>query len=122
MSTADNNGLDQDRLAHLKAVIEQDIAEDQYFGAVIAVARHGELGMLEAIGWGDQEHKVPLQTNSVFSLFSLTKAFTNTLVYRAIELGQFSLMTRVTEIIPEFDGEEREKINLVFLNCWAPFP
>ena len=64
-------GLDKDRLAHLKSVIEKDIADDKYFGAVIAVARYGELGMLEAIGWGDQKHKVPLQTDSVFSLLSM---------------------------------------------------
>lgn len=108
-------GFDQERLAHLKTVIEQDIANDTYFGAVIAVARHGELGMLEAIGWGDQEHQVPLQTDSVFSLFSLTKAFTNTLVYRAIELGQFALTTRVVEVIPEFEGHGREKINFFHL-------
>ncbi|MDG2175839.1 MAG: serine hydrolase [Gammaproteobacteria bacterium] len=109
------NGLDKDRLAHLKCVIEKDIADDKYFGAVIAVARYGELGMLEAIGWGDQKHKVPLQTDSVFSLFSLTKAFTNTLAFRAIELGQFALTTRVTEIIPEFEGHGRDKINFFHL-------
>ena len=109
------SGLDAKRLAHLETVIEQDIAKDTYFGAVIAVARHGELSMLEAIGWGDQEHQVPLQTDSVFSLFSLTKAFTNTLVYRAIELGQFALSTRVVEVIPEFEGHDREKINFFHL-------
>ena len=53
------SGLDQDRLSHLKTVIEEDIAADKYHGAVIAVARHGEMGMLEAIGWGDQEHTRP---------------------------------------------------------------
>ena len=109
------SGLDPDRLAHLKSVIEKDIEDDKYFGAVIAVGRHGELGMLEAIGWGDQEHKIPLQTDSVFSLFSLTKAFTNTLVFRAIELGQFALTTRVSDIIPEFKGGQRETINFYHL-------
>ena len=109
------SGFDPKRLAHLKTVIEQDIAKDTYFGAVIAVARHGEVGMLEAIGWGDQENSKALKTDSVFSLFSLTKAFTNTLVYRAIELGQFALTTRVVEVIPELEGHGREKINFFHL-------
>lgn len=113
--SATASGLDADRLAHLKSVIEKDIEDDKYFGAVIAVARHGELGMLEAIGWGDQAHDIPLQTDSVFSLFSLTKAFTNTLVFRAIELGQFALTTRVSDIIPEFKGGQRETINFFHL-------
>ena len=46
----------------------------------------------------------PLALNSVFSIFSITKAFTNTLVLRAIELGQFLLTSRVSELIPEFSG------------------
>ena len=91
-----NSGIDSDRLDHLKRTIAEDIASDHYFGAVIAVARHGELGLCEAIGFGDEAGAVPLAENSVFSLFSLTKAFTNMLVFRAIELGQFALTTRVS--------------------------
>jgi len=109
------DGLDSARLNHLKSVIEDDINRDRYFGAVVAVARNGELGFLEAIGWGDQAHTLPLQTDSVFSLFSLTKAFTNALVFRAIEQGQFALTTRVVEVIPEFTGEGREMINFYHL-------
>ena len=95
-------GLDRKRLLDLKATIESDIADDRYFGAVIAVARHGEIGLAEAIGHGDEAKTIPLKQDSVFSLFSLTKAFTNVLVFRAIELGQFALTTRISEIIPEF--------------------
>lgn len=123
-------GLDENRLAHLKSVIEADIDANTYFGAVIAVARHGKLGMLESIGWGDEAHTIPLQEDSVFSLFSLTKAFTNTLVFRAIELGQFALTTRVSEIIPEFSGGMRETVNFYHLlthssglpPVWIPEP
>src|SRR5690606_6265718 len=98
--------------------------------AVIAVARHGELGLYEAIGYGDEAHEVPLALDSVFSLFSLTKAFTNVLVFRAIELGQFALTTRVCEIIPEFGGGPRERITFFHLlthtsglpPVWIPKP
>lgn len=124
------SGLDPNRLAHLKAVIEADIAEGRYFGAVIAVARHGELGLFEAIGYGDEAGKLPLAKDSVFSLFSLTKAFTNVLVFRAIELGQFALTTRVSEIIPEFKGGPRERVTFFHLlthtsglpPVWIPKP
>jgi len=125
-----NSGIDSDRLDHLKRTIAEDIASDRYFGAVIAVARHGELGLCEAIGFGDEAGAVPLAENSVFSLFSLTKAFTNMLVFRAIELGQFALTTRVSEIIPEFRGGTRETVNIFHLlthssglpPVWIPKP
>jgi CubicO group peptidase (beta-lactamase class C family) len=125
-----DSGLDPDRLAHLEATIEADIAADRYFGAVIAVARHGKLGLLAAIGFGDEGRTIRLEQNSVFSLFSLTKAFTNVLVFRAIEHGQFALTTRVSEIIPEFSGGMRETVNFFDLlthssglpPVWIPKP
>jgi len=128
-----NNGnpaLDQDRLDHLRAVIEEDIEKDLYFGAVVCVARHGEPGMLEAIGYTNGERKDKLQTDSVFRLFSMTKGITNVLVFRAIERGQFALTTRISDIIPEFSGKAREDINFFHLlthmsglpAVWIPKP
>jgi CubicO group peptidase (beta-lactamase class C family) len=123
-------GLDPDRLQHLREVITADIAADKYFGAVISVARHGRPELQEAFGYADSAHQRRLHTDSVFSLFSLTKAFTTVLTLRAIELGQFALTTRVVEIIPEFGGGQREKITFFHLlthtsglpALWIPKP
>jgi CubicO group peptidase (beta-lactamase class C family) len=123
-------GFDSSRLSHLKAAIEADIAARRYFGAVIAVARHGRIGLQAHIGFGDEQGTLPLARDSVFSLFSLTKAFTNILVFRAIELGQFALTTRVSEIIPEFRGGMRERVTFFHLlthmsglpQVWIPKP
>ncbi|MDY6984450.1 MAG: serine hydrolase domain-containing protein, partial [Pseudomonadota bacterium] len=123
-------GLDPARLQHLRDVINDDIAKDKYFGAVVSVARDGEPGLQEAFGYGDAAHDLKLQPDSVFSLFSLTKAFTTVLTLRAIELGQFALTTRVVEVIPEFSGGMREKINFMHLlthtsglpALWIPKP
>jgi len=125
-----HTGLDPSRLAHLRSTIEADIAANRYFGAVIAVARHGQTGLCEAIGCGDEAQSAPLRLDSVFSLFSLTKVFTNVLALRAIELGQFALTTRVSEIIPEFSGGMRERITFFHLlthssglpPVWIPWP
>lgn len=124
------SGLDADRLQHLRDTIAADVADGRYFGAVIAVARHGELGLAAQVGFGDAARTLPLRQDSVFSLFSLTKAFTNVLVFRAIELGQFALTTRVSAIIPEFSGGARETVNFFHLlthssglpPVWIPKP
>jgi CubicO group peptidase (beta-lactamase class C family) len=123
-------GLDPERLAHLVATIEADIAAKRYFGAVITVARHGSAGLSAHVGFGDEAQTIPLAEDSVFSLFSLTKAFTNVLVFRAIELGQLALTTRVSEVIPEFKGGMRETVNFFQLlthssglpPVWIPKP
>ena len=104
------SGLSAARLRRLQDVIAADIRARRYFGAVIAVARHGKVGLLEAIGHADPDGGRPLQRDSVFSLFSVTKAFTNVLVFQAIERGDLALTTKVSAIIPEFAGGLRQNI------------
>jgi CubicO group peptidase (beta-lactamase class C family) len=105
-------GLNIERLQHLKSVMEEDARKDLYFGGVIIVARHGEIGIHEAFGHANSEKKQLVEKDSVFSLFSVTKAYNNVLIYRAMERGQFALTTKVADVIPEFKGGLRERINV----------
>ena len=109
------SGLDRDRLLHLKAVMEADIRKGLYFGGVIAVARHGQIGLHEALGSADPKGNHPVQKDSVFSIFSVTKALTVVLVLRAIERGLLALTTKITDVIPEFSGRGREAITFFHL-------
>lgn len=130
MGVRGKSGLCADRLQHLREVIEQDIATGLYTGAAIGVSRHGETGLLEAFGNYSSKDDRQVSTDSVFSLFSLTKAFTNVLILRAVERGQLALTTKVVEIIPEFAGLPREHIRLEHLlthrtglpSVFAPVP
>ncbi|HWW80513.1 MAG TPA: serine hydrolase domain-containing protein [Steroidobacteraceae bacterium] len=108
-------GLNETRLEHLRATIEADVKRRLYHGAVIIVARHGRIGFQAAIGSADLAQTRPLRSQSVFSIFSVTKAMTNILVLRAVELGQLALTTKVVDIIPEFSGGLREQITLLHL-------
>jgi CubicO group peptidase (beta-lactamase class C family) len=104
--------FDQERLDHLRSVIAGDIAAGRYYGAVIAVARGGRLGLHEAIGLADAAGATALELDSVFSIFSVTKAITSVLVLRAIELGRFALTTPISDLVPEFSGASREEIRI----------
>jgi len=116
-------GMDQERLADVQRVIRADIRAGLYHGAVIKVARAGKVALETAIGAADAAQTRPLTLNSVFSIFSITKAFTNTLVLRAVEHGQFLLTSRVSELIPEFCGFGREQVQIWhLLSHQAGFP
>ena len=104
--------FDQERLEHLRQVIADDVAAGRYYGAVIAVARRGRLGLHAAIGLADAAGRQPLHLDSVFSIFSVTKAITNVLVLRSIELGRFALTTRISELVPQFSGGVRDEITI----------
>lgn len=108
-------GFDQQRLEHLQRVIAEDVDAGRYYGGVIAVARGGHLGIHEAIGHADAGGKQPLQLDSVFSIFSVTKAITNVLVLRAMELGRFALTTRISDLVPEFSPGVRNEITVFHL-------
>ena len=108
-------GLNADRLSHLEQVIADDIARGTYLGARIIVARHGEIGLDVTLGHGGNGENRPVAPDSVFTIFSMTKAMTNILALRAIELGQFSLATKVSQVIPEFAGGVREHITVFHL-------
>ena len=98
----------QERLDTLRDVILADIARGDYFGAVLTIGRGGETVFAEALGAADAEGARPLRYDDVFSIFSVTKAFTNVLVMRAIEHGRFALTTKVKDVLPEFTGAPRE--------------
>jgi len=110
-----HHGLNAERLQHLKSVIEDDIAKDLYFGGAMIVARHGEIGFYEAFGHADSKKTIPVKKDSVFSLFSVTKSFTNVLVLRAIEMGQFAFHTKIKDVVPEFAGKGRDDITVLHL-------
>ena len=120
----------RERLDRLRAVIEADVAAGAYFGARLRVMRGGEVGFDEAIGAEDRLGERELRLDSVFSIFSTTKAFTNILVLRAIEEGRFALTTRIGEIIPEFTGAPRDRVTFLHLlthttgmpGVWIPKP
>ena len=98
----------QERLDRLRDVIRADIARGDYFGAVLTVGRGGEAVFAEALGAEDAAGERPLRYDNVFSIFSVTKAFTNVLVLKAIEEGRFALTTKVRDVLPEFSGAPRE--------------
>ncbi|WP_295540073.1 serine hydrolase domain-containing protein [uncultured Pseudacidovorax sp.] len=119
-----------ERLDHLQAAIAADVARGHYHGAVIRIGRGGRLDLEAAIGFQDAAHQKPLAADAVFSLFSLTKAFTNLLVLRAVERGQLALTLRVADVIPEFQGSPRDRATLYHLlthtagmpGVWTPKP
>lgn len=112
MSSQRCSALESERLARLKLTMTRDIEAGRYYGGVLAIARHGELGWLEALGFADAQGQRPVRIDSVFSLFSVSKAFTNVLVFQAIEHGRLALTTKVADVIGEFAGGLRERLTV----------
>jgi CubicO group peptidase (beta-lactamase class C family) len=115
------HGLNAETLGLLEQTIRNDISAGDYDGARIIVARHGEVALDATLGWADRAAGRAMEPDSIFRVLSLTKAFTNALVYQAIGEGRLALSTRVVDIIPEFYGSDRfragrkDRVNLAHL-------
>ncbi|GAB3618386.1 lipase LipE [Okibacterium endophyticum] len=112
-----HSGFDSSRLDRLREVVEADIAGGRYYGASIKVARGGVLALDLALGHdtaSPQEGR-PIAPDTVFSVLSVTKAFINVLVLRAVDLGRVSLTARITDYIEEYRGEPRERATILHL-------
>jgi CubicO group peptidase (beta-lactamase class C family) len=99
--------LDGPALRRLTDAIERDVAEERYDGAVLIVARDGQIALHEAIGYTHRPTGRPAVRDDVFRIFSTTKAFTSVLALAAIDRGHLALTTKVVEVIPEFRAKER---------------
>src|SRR3974390_144852 len=108
-------GFDAEQLGRLTAAVERDIAADLYFGGVIHVKRGGQSAYSKTFGFSSATKERAVAQDSVFSLFSVTKAFTNILIFQAIERGLLTLTTPAAKVIPEFSGGLRDRITVFHL-------
>ena len=108
-------GLDASQLERVTEVIEADVGAERYDGAVVLVARHGQVALHEAVGFAERASNRRAKIDDVFHLFSVTKTFTAALVLRCVEHGQVQLTTPVAEVIPEFAVKGKQRVTVAQL-------
>src|SRR3954447_22642928 len=76
-------------------------AEGLVPGAVVAIARGGKLAYLQAIGFQDRAKTVPMKTNSIFWIASMSKPVTSVAAMILVEEGRLELDAPVSRYLPE---------------------
>lgn len=76
--------------------------EQRIVGAVVLVARDGEIIYRRAAGLADRERGIPMRDNAVFRLASLTKPLVTAAALRMMELGKIAQHDPVTRYLPNF--------------------
>ncbi len=102
MSKPEPSGMDSGRLARIKGVFEADVAKGSIPGAVALVARRSEIAYLEAFGYSDREKQLPMRTDSIFRIASMTKPLVSMSVMMLAEEGRLRLINPVSTYLPEF--------------------
>lgn len=106
MMTADANslGLSPDGLAKIDQTLADLIAAGELAGVVTLVARHGKIAHTSVQGLKDLETQEPLRFDTIFRIFSMTKAVTAVAMMILREEGRWAPEDLVAKHLPEFDG------------------
>ena len=95
-------GMSSEKLAAFTAAMRGEVDKGQLAGIVTLVARHGKLVQQDHYGFQDLENGVPMEEDTIFRIFSMTKPITGVAMMMLYEEGKFSLDDPVGKYIPEF--------------------
>jgi CubicO group peptidase (beta-lactamase class C family) len=96
--------LSGQRLARIAAALNADVEAGIIPGAVALVARHGRLACLEACGYRDREKQLPMTTDTVFRIASMTKPLVSLAIMMLAEEGRIRLVNAASAYLPELGG------------------
>jgi CubicO group peptidase (beta-lactamase class C family) len=99
-------------MSRLAQAIEGDVERKLYDGAVTIVSVGGKVVFEHATGFADRVAGKAMRVDSVFPVFSVSKALNAVLVLQRVERGETRLNTPVSEIIPEFAARGKQRITL----------
>lgn len=99
-------GLCPDRTQQLMAVLQREVDSGRLPGAVAMIARHGQIGLLQAVGVQDPATGAPMRTDSIFRIYSMTKPVVSVAVMMLVERGQLLLSDPVSRWLPEYAQQQ----------------
>ncbi len=95
-------GISNERLQRLHVGMQGSVDRREAAGVVTLVAREGKVVDLHAVGFQDVEQKVPMRTDSIFRIASMTKPITSVAIMMLYEEGKLLLTDPVSKFIPAF--------------------
>ena len=99
-------GLCPERTQRLMDVLRSEVKSGRLPGAVALIARQGQIGLFEAVGQQDPGTGTPMQTDSIFRIYSMTKPVVSVAVMMLMERGQLLLSDPVSRWLPEYAHQQ----------------
>ncbi|MCZ6710767.1 MAG: serine hydrolase [Gammaproteobacteria bacterium] len=96
-------GFSAPRLQRITDHLNRNYIEPQKIsGCQVAVARHGHLAYHKSLGLMDIERNRPMQDDTIFRIYSMTKPITSVALMQLYERGMFQLNDPVHRVIPSW--------------------
>lgn len=104
VASTDPPRFSTERLQRLDGFLRQATGPQGYLGGVSLVVREGAVVQSQAYGSRDLARNVPMQRDSIFRLYSMTKTVTTVAVLMLMEEGKLSLDDPVARHLPGFSN------------------
>jgi CubicO group peptidase (beta-lactamase class C family) len=95
-------GISSERLVRLDAAMKRLVEDKTVAGLVTLVERHGKVVDFNAVGKLDVTKPDPVQKDSIFRIYSMSKPVTGVAMMMLYEEGKWRIDDPVSRYIPEF--------------------
>src|SRR5215468_10167936 len=97
-------GLDAQRLQRIDRHFARYVDDGRLTGWLVVVSRRGRLAHVSWYGSRDAEAGLPVEPDTLWRIYSMTKPVTSVAAMMLYEEGAFALTDPVAAFIPSFDG------------------
>lgn len=101
-SAPETVGVSSQRLQRIDAFFGHEIDANRVPGAVVAISRQGRLVYFKAFGFADKEKGLPMRTDTIFQLASMTKPMVAVGALSLTEQARLPLQSRLADYLPGF--------------------
>jgi CubicO group peptidase (beta-lactamase class C family) len=95
-------GFSRERLARIDTFLQRAVDDGRLAGVVTMITRRGQVVQHKAYGMQDREAAVPMRTDTIFRVASMTKTPTGIAMMMLLEEGRILLGDPVSKYIPSF--------------------
>ena len=96
-------GFSTEKLKNIESYLQEKyIDTNRYVGTLTGIYRNGQLGFISTLGLMDRESRKPIERDTIFRIYSMTKPITSVALMSLYEKGLLQLDDPVSEYIPAF--------------------
>ncbi len=95
-------GMSSAKLDLLPKSLGGYVDKGQLPGFVTVVARDGKIVHFEAFGKRDVERDLPMEKDTIFRMYSMTKPITGTAIMMLVDEGKIDVSDKLSKYLPEF--------------------
>src|SRR5438552_2815457 len=97
-------GMSSTKLGKVDGIIEELGRQKKLAGATVMIARHGKVVYFKTFGKMDLEADKPMREDTIFRIYSMSKALATTAALILYEEGKLGLDEPVSKYVPDFKG------------------